>query len=358
MNIALLLSGGVDSAVALHTLYEQGHRPDLFYIKIGNTQEGDFTCTAEEDIEMAILLARRYQLKLEVIDLHQAYWSKVVAYLIDKVKQGYTPNPDVMCNRLIKFGCFEEQIGHQYDFTATGHYATTVMHNQKKWLATAKDPLKDQTDFLCQIDAKQLQKLLFPIGHLLKSEIRATAQQLKLPCAQRKDSQGICFLGNTNYNELIKHYLGEKEGQIIEKETGRFLGKHRGHWFHTQGQRKGLGLSGGPWYVIEKEIHSNTIFVSRGYNTPLQYGHEFSIRNLHFITENPWKENIQRTAVEFKIRHTPEFTPGILTIQENIYNLHSKLPLQGISPGQYGVLYLPYQNTEQRLCIGSGEISR
>lgn len=355
-NIALLISGGVDSAVALYTLVAQGYKPHLFYIKIGADEEGLFTCTAEEDIEMATLMARKYGLKLDVIDLHQEYWDNVVRYLIDKVKTGFTPNPDVMCNKLIKFGCFEEQIGHEFDLTATGHYATTVMHEGKKWLATAKDPLKDQTDFLCQIEPWQMKKLVFPVGHLLKSEIRSIAEEQNLPCAKRKDSQGICFLGNTNYNELVKHYLGEREGAIVEKETGKVLGRHRGYWFHTLGQRKGLGLSGGPFYVIEKDITTNTIFVSKGYQTPLQYGQDFKLGGMHFITENPWEGLEQKVCIDLKIRHTPEFTTAWLEKEGEKYAIHAEEPLQGISPGQYGVIYQPIADG-RKICIGSGEIT-
>ena len=175
MNIALLLSGGVDSAVALHLLTEQGHRPDLWYIKIGMEGEEDTGCTAEEDMELCQATAHRYGLKLNVIDLQKEYWERVAAYALERVKAGLTPNPDVMCNRLIKFGAFEEQVGHRYDKIATGHYATIVERDGKTWLGTAKDPVKDQTDFLAQLSGVEVKRLLFPIGHLMKEEVRRIA---------------------------------------------------------------------------------------------------------------------------------------------------------------------------------------
>lgn len=353
MEIAALLSGGVDSAVVVHLLCEQGYKPTLFYIKIGMEGAEYMDCSAEEDIELSTATARKYGLSLEVVDLHQEYWENVAAYAIDKVRQGLTPNPDVMCNKLIKFGCFERRVGKDFDFTATGHYATILQRNGKTWLGTAKDPVKDQTDFLAQIDYLQVSKLMFPIGGLMKQEVREIALSAGLPSARRKDSQGICFLGKINYNDFVRRFLGEKEGAIIELETGKKLGTHRGYWFHTIGQRKGLGLSGGPWFVIKKDIQENIIYVSHGYGVETQYGNEFRINDFHFITDNPWTELNKELDITFKIRHTPEFTKGKLVQEgENRFRILSSEKLQGIAPGQFGVVY----DKAAQVCVGSGEI--
>lgn len=309
-------------------------------------------CSAEEDMEMASAIARRYGLSLEVVDLHREYWDRVVAYAIDKIKRGLTPNPDVMCNKLIKFGCFEQRVGKGFDFTATGHYATTVLKDGRTWLGTAADSVKDQTDFLAQIDYLQISKLMFPLGGLMKDEVRDIALRAGLPSAKRRDSQGICFLGKIDYNDFVRRFLGEREGDIVELETGRKLGRHRGYWFHTIGQRKGLGLSGGPWFVVRKDIEGNVIYVSRGYHTALQYGNEFHMHDFHFITDNPWKEAERGVEVTFKIRHTPEFVKGRLQKKAGGYCIISEEKLQGIAPGQFGVVY----DAAARLCIGSGEI--
>ena len=353
MEIAALLSGGVDSSVVVHLLCEQGYKPTLFYIKIGMDGAEYMDCSAEEDIELSTATARKYGLSLEVVDLHQEYWENVAAYAIDKIRQGLTPNPDVMCNKLIKFGCFEQRVGKDFDFTATGHYATTLQRDGKTWLGTAKDPVKDQTDFLAQIDYLQVSKLMFPIGGLMKQEVREIANRAGLPSAKRKDSQGICFLGKINYNDFVRRFLGEKEGAIVELETGKKVGTHRGYWFHTIGQRKGLGLSGGPWFVVKKDIEENTIYVSRGYGVETQYGNEFRMHDFHFITDNPWKCQEKEIDITFKIRHTPEFTKGKL-IQEGERQFHilSSEKLQGIAPGQFGVIY----DEEAKVCVGSGEI--
>ncbi len=352
MNIAALLSGGVDSSVVVHLLKEAGYTPHLFYIKIGMDDDELLHCTSEEDIEMATLISKKYGCKLDVVDLHKDYWDNVVSYTIEKVKQGLTPNPDVMCNKLIKFGVFEQKVGKDFDKTATGHYATTTLINEDVYLSTAKDPIKDQTDFLAQISALQVSKLMFPIGHLFKSEVRDIAIKAGLPSAKRQDSQGICFLGKINYNDFIRRYLGENEGPIVELETGKVCGKHKGFWFHTVGQRKGLGLSGGPWYVIKKDIEANIVYVSKGYNVESQFGNEFSMRDFHFINHNPWKNNNSAVDIRFKIRHTPEFTKGKIIQSNNKFYISSEDKLQGIAPGQFGVIY----DSESHICIGSGEI--
>ena len=352
MNVAVLLSGGVDSAVVVHRLKEQGIDPTLFYIRIGmDNDEGD--CSAEEDIEMCTYIARKYGLPFEVVSLHREYWDHVMEYALRTVKLGLTPNPDMMCNKMIKFGFFEERWGHAFDKTATGHYATTTERNGKIYLSTARYKKKDQTDFLAQIDSVQVSHLLFPIGDLLKQEVREMAVSAKLPNASRRDSQGICFLGNIDYNAFIRRHLGERQGAIVELETGKILGFHKGYWFHTIGQRKGLGLSGGPWYVVAKDVDTNTIFVSNGYGTEKQYGKVLKLAEFHFITDDPWGEMESPVEITFKNRHTPDFTSGLLIKEGKSYSISSKEPVQGIAPGQFAVVY----DKKRHICVGSGVIT-
>ena len=369
-RIAALVSGGVDSSVVVHLLCAAGYRPTLFYIQIGMEERGFADCSWEDDLEIVQHLARHYDCPLEVVSLHEEYWASVVQYTIDTVKKGLTPNPDMMCNKLIKFGCFEEKWGHDFDFIATGHYATTCYEGDQLYLSTAPDPVKDQTDFLAQINFAQVSKLLFPTGHLLKSEVRQLAEEAHLLSAKRKDSQGICFLGKVNYNEFIERALGAREGLIIERETGKVLGKHRGYWFHTIGQRKGLGLSGGPWFVVKKNIRRNIILVSQGYDPADQYGEHVVMEQCDFISLDPWSRAAslaagtavvvppaerQPIAVRFKIRHTPEFTRGVLSYDPATgYRIDSTEPIQGIAPGQYAVVY----SEDHRLCFGSGMITK
>lgn len=354
MKIAMLISGGVDSAVAVHRLVEQGHDIHLFYIRIGlDTDEGD--CAAEEDIEMCTLIARKYGLSFEVVSLHEEYWENVMEYALRTVKAGLTPNPDIMCNRVIKFGYFEQRWGHEFDKTATGHYATTLIGDDGLvYLGTAPDPIKDQTDFLARIDYQQLSHLMFPIGDLSKAEVRRIAGEAALPNAMRKDSQGICFLGKINYNDFIRRHLGERKGPIIEIENGRKIGEHKGFWFHTIGQRKGLGLSGGPWYVVKKNVRDNVIYVSNGYDTDKQYGKTIHTDEMHWITRNPMPTDVNTMPVLFKNRHTPDLIPGrLIHLHDSEYVIDSERPVQGIAPGQFAVIY---DNTG-RICYGSAIIT-
>lgn len=354
-RIALLLSGGVDSAVVLHVLCAEGLKPDCFYIKIGPEEEEDWDCTSEEDLEMATALCHRYGCKLEVVDCHQEYWDKVTKYTMDKVKNGFTPNPDVMCNRMIKFGAFHEKRGHEYDLIATGHYAQTEFDSEgRKWLVTSPDPVKDQTDFLAQIYDWQLQKALFPIGYMHKEEVRRIAEENHLINAKRKDSQGICFLGKINYNDYLKRYLGEKEGKAIELETGNLVGKHKGHWFCTIGQRKGLGFGGGPWFVIKKDIKRNIIYLSHGYNPEAAYSSEFFIHDLHMLTAPLPFNEAQQCGITFKIRHTADYNKATITqLEEGRYHIKSEKPIHGVAPGQFCVIY----DENHHKCYGSGEIT-
>ena len=395
-RIAVLLSGGVDSSVVLYELVRQGLQPDCFYIKIGPEEEEEWDCSSEEDLEMATAVSHKYGCRLEVVDCHREYWDHVTKYTMDKVRAGLTPNPDVMCNRLIKFGAFHEKRGHDYDLIATGHYATTEIEERGtrndergrrnedsvvggspadtlsspadtfgspadtlKWLCTSPDPVKDQTDFLAQIYDWQLAKALFPIGHMMKDEVRQIAEREHLAPAHRRDSQGICFLGKIDYNDYLRRYLGEMKGDVVELETGKLIGHHQGHWFHTIGQRKGLGLGGGPWFVVKKDIQQNIIYVSHGYDPATAYQQHFPIRDFHSINgQLPIDHTKGQTPcvadVTIKIRHTPEFLPARLElINDGQYMVHAAEPIHGVAPGQFCVVY----DERHHRCYGSGEIT-
>ena len=348
----MLISGGVDSAVVVHRLVEQGADLHLFYIRIG-MKDGRGNCSADDDIELCRIIAARYGLPLDVVDLQTEYWDNVMEYALRTVKAGLTPNPDMMCNRMIKFGYFEERWGHAFEMTATGHYATTTVVDGVKYLSTAVDAVKDQTDFLAQITEAQLAHLMFPIGELPKEEVRRLAMEARLPNATRRDSQGICFLGQIDYNDFLRRELGERPGDIIDVDSGRVLGRHRGYWFHTIGQRKGLGLSGGPWYVVGKDVEENIVWVSGGYGTQRQYGRELRLRELHAISRAPWQSGDGALRVTFKNRHTPTFIDGTLRrTGDDTWLLESEADVQGIAPGQFAVIY----DSARHLCYGSGVI--
>jgi tRNA-specific 2-thiouridylase len=357
-RIAVLLSGGVDSSVVVYEFARLGLHPDCFYIKIGPDENEQWDCSSEEDLEMASAVAHKYGCRLEVVDCHREYWDQVTRYTMDKVCAGLTPNPDVMCNRLIKFGAFDEKRGHDYDLIATGHYARTEIEEwsdcQLKWLCTSPDPVKDQTDFLAQIDDWQLRKALFPIGHYMKDEVRMIAEREHLVNARRKDSQGICFLGKINYNDYIRRYLGENPGDVIELETGRRIGQHKGLWFHTIGQRKGMGFSGGPWFVVKKDVSQNILYVSHGYDPETAYTQHFRIHDMHWLTKCNFSIFNLQSSIYFKIRHTPEFLQGTMEpLDDGSFMIHAKEKIHGVAPGQFCVIY----DENHHRCFGSGEIS-
>ncbi|MBK9292078.1 MAG: tRNA 2-thiouridine(34) synthase MnmA [Bacteroidetes bacterium] len=352
MEIAALVSGGVDSSVTIPLLKAQGFDPVIFYIKIGMEDVPGYTdCPSEEDIEITSYIADKYDCHFITVDLQKEYWERVVAYTIDAVKKGLTPNPDVMCNRMIKFGAFEERFGNQFDRISTGHYARILEQDNIRLLGCAADQVKDQTYFLARITQSQLSKLMFPLGDLTKAEVRAIAEKMRLPSAHRPDSQGICFLGKINYNEFIRRYTGERPGKIVELETGKVLGQHKGFWFHTIGQRKGLGLSGGPWYVVKKDVNENVVYVSNAVHPESLLSDQVWLTDMHLLHDSFRLEEGQ--PVRFKIRHQPDFYKGTVRLRQGMLMLQSAQPIAGIAPGQFGVVYHP----ELPYCLGSGVIA-
>lgn len=351
-TVCLLLSGGVDSAVSLYELVAHGIHPDCWYIKIGPEQEDGYNCNSDEDIEMCQWLTNHFGCTFNIIDCHNDYWTAVTTYTMDCVKKGLTPNPDVMCNKLIKFGVFHDKVGKNYDYIATGHYA----QSKDGKLYCAPDPVKDQTDFLCQLDESIIKKTLFPIGHLMKDDVRKIAEDQNLINKKRKDSQGICFLGKINYNDYVEKFLGKKTGDFIEYESGNVMGQHNGYWFHTIGQRKGIGLGGGPWYVVGKDIDKNIVYISKNKN--IVDSNLIYIDDMHWIGFNPFAihEKVDDLApvieCNCKIRHSPEMYNGLLYKFDNGYVFKLYNDKLTLAPGQYCVIY----DQKTNWCLGSGII--
>ncbi|MEN9362060.1 MAG: tRNA 2-thiouridine(34) synthase MnmA [Verrucomicrobiota bacterium] len=352
MNTAVLLSGGVDSSVALAMLNRQGgHRLTAFYLKIWLEDELAFLgeCPWEEDLKNARAVCAAQGVPLEVISMQREYHSRVVSYVIDELKQGRTPSPDILCNERVKFGAFFDAIDASWEKVATGHYAQVSEDGGLFRLRRAPDPVKDQTYFLSALSQKQLSRILFPIGHLQKSEVRSEAAALDLFNKDRKDSQGICFLGKIKYNDFVRFHLGEKEGWIVELETGKRLGRHKGVWFHTIGQRTGLGLSGGPWFVVRKELDDNTVFVSHKDHAAEIACREIALAELHWCEGSPPPGG----RIGVKLRHGPRVLGATLHLGEGA---SGRLSLDeadpGVAPGQSAVIY------DGDYCLGRGVIQR
>ncbi len=349
MKIAVLVSGGVDSSVALRLLKDQGHDVTAFYLKIWLEDELAYlgNCPWEEDLAYVRTVCEQVGVPLEVISLQKEYWDQVVSYTIAEVKAGRTPNPDILCNSRVKFGAFYSKIGTGFDKIATGHYAQVKEVNGHYELFAAPDPIKDQTYFLSHLTQEQLTRAMFPIGHLQKTEVRALAHAYNLPNKDRKDSQGICFLGKLKFKEFLKFHLGTKSGDIIELETGNKLGRHEGFWFHTIGQRQGLGLAGGPWYVAAKDTAKNIIYISRTYYASDKVRNKFVVGELHWIT----KPEDTTKSFYVKLRHGANCHNCTIIVDGSQATVQLTDNDQGIAPGQFAVFY------DGDKCLGSGIIA-
>jgi tRNA (5-methylaminomethyl-2-thiouridylate)-methyltransferase len=348
MKVAVLLSGGVDSSVALRLIQQRGLHVEAYYIKIWLEDELAYlgNCPWEEDLEFARAVCMQAGIPLHTVSLQSEYRELVVDRALDELRRGRTPSPDIFCNQRIKFGEFWHHLDGNWDKIATGHYARIEERGDDSLLVRAPDPVKDQTYFLSYLSQDQLKRSLFPIGHLKKVQVRQLAEDLDLPTRSRKDSQGICFLGKINYPDFVSFHLGERVGNIVEAETGRKLGEHRGFWFYTIGQRHGLDLGGGPWFVVEKNTQDNTLFVSHKEDVQNRARSCFFVDDLNWITRAPATDRLQ-----VKIRHSPELEDcRIEPAGENSFAVHLDNPDPGIAPGQHAVFY------EGMVCLGGGII--
>ena len=354
MKVALLLSGGVDSSVALHLLQREGHEVVAFYLKIWLEDELAFlgTCPWEEDLAYGRAVCERAGVPLEVIPLQREYHEKVVAWAIDELRAGRTPSPDVLCNQRIKFGALVDLLderGGNFAAIASGHYARRGEEAGLATLLRGVDPVKDQTYFLFQLNQRQLSRCLFPVGSLTKSEVRTLANELALPNRDRKDSQGICFLGKIPFEDFVRSHLGEKPGLLRRLSDGKVMGPHRGHFFYTVGQRKGLGLGGGPWYVVRKDLATDTVWICQKSELPEFCRDTFLVPQVHWIgpdlsalpVDIPW---------EVRVRHSPRTTRAHLEPAGDGLRIVLDEADPGLAPGQVAVLY------QGDLCRGGGQI--
>ncbi len=350
-KVVIGMSGGVDSSVAALLLKEQGY--DVIGLFMRNWREDDENnqCSAEEDYADVRRVASLLDIPYYTIDLSREYMDRVFKFFLDEYKKGRTPNPDVLCNREIKFGPFRqyaEKLGA--DYIATGHYADTLNRFGKTYLLRAKDENKDQTYFLNQLNQEQLQNTLFPLANLTKPEVRQIAEQHNLTTATKKDSTGICFIGERDFRKFLSTYLPMQEGDIKTLD-GKTIGRHNGVFYYTIGQRKGFGIGGGgngePYYIIKKDIINNILYVNQG-ECPELFNTEIIAENFNFITDT-----IQDgKRVLARIRHRqPLMSATAHLIDKKTVRLIFDTPVRAAAAGQYAVIY------DDRVCIGGGTIA-
>jgi len=355
VKIGVLLSGGVDSSTALISL-KKSH-PDAqitaYYLKVW--LEDEFAslgqCPWEEDLAYARGVCDIARVPLKVLSLQREYWNLIVSYTISELRAGRTPSPDIFCNQRIKFGAFFERVGDSMDRVATGHYAVVRQGaDGVSRIHRSPDSVKDQTYFLSHLTQFQAAMAIFPIGNLMKKTVRELATRWDLPSKSRKDSQGICFLGKIRYPDFVRHYLGESEGDIVEAGTGRILGKHAGTWFYTIGQRSGLGLSGGPWFVVERNCEENVIVVAGMPDAEKKARTRFTVVNPSWIAGQPVGERVM-----LKLRHGPAMVGArIIPDRDDVQRFEVVMDEsdRGVAPGQFSVFY------RNDVCLGGAMIER
>ena len=363
-KVVVGLSGGVDSAVSAYLLKEQGYEVVGVFMKnwdsqlnndvLGNPTNDKPYCPQEEDYKDAKKVADHLGIEIRRVDFIKEYWDHVFTYFIDEYKKGRTPNPDILCNKHIKFKAFlDYAMSIGADYIATGHYAR-VKHDEGEASVMLKgiDNNKDQTYFLCQLSQKQLNNTLFPVGELEKSEVRRIAEEIDLPVAHKKDSTGICFIGERDFKEFLKNYIPANNGKMVDIEMNQVVGEHQGIMYYTIGQRKGLNI-GGPgdaWFVVGKNYDENILYVCQSDQNDWLLSTGALIHDVNWISKNR-PEGRLKCAAKFRYRQ-PDNPVEIEFIDDTTIKVHFLKPVKAVTPGQAAVFYL------DDICLGGGTIDK
>lgn len=358
-KVIIGLSGGVDSSVGVIRLLEQGYDVEAIFMRnwdsavnndvLGNPDLMEDVCPQEKDYQDAVNVAEELGIKLHRIDFIEEYWNEVFTYFLNEYKKNRTPNPDILCNKEIKFKSFlkkAEEMGA--DYIAMGHYARVIHDGDHHYLLRGVDRNKDQTYFLCQLTSNQISKALFPVGDIEKKEVREIANKHNLVVANKKDSTGICFIGERNFKEFLKNYLPAKPGNMVTTD-GEIVGKHEGIMYYTIGQRHGLGI-GGPgeaWFVVGKNPSNNELVVGQGDEQELLYSNRTIIKGINII--NGPLVNTDTLSAKFRYR-APDVPVSIKYIDDDTIEVTMKEPVKAVTPGQACVFY------DGEYCLGGGTI--
>ncbi|GGE20647.1 tRNA-specific 2-thiouridylase MnmA [Marinithermofilum abyssi] len=351
-RVVLGMSGGVDSSVAALLLKEQGYDVIGLFMKNWDDTDEYGNCTATEDFEDVRRVCDHIGIPYYSVNFEKEYRDKVFQYFLDEYQNGRTPNPDVMCNKEIKFGEFLEkalQLGA--DKIATGHYAQIKQEDGTYRLVRGADPNKDQTYFLYTLGQEQLSKTMFPVGHLQKSELRRIAEQAGLPTAKKKDSTGICFIGERDFKEFLSHYLPAQPGEMRTLD-GEVKGRHDGLMYYTLGQRQGLGIGGGgtgdPWFVVGKDLDQNVLYVAQGHDHPALFSDGLIAVDLHWVDRKERTEPFTCTA-KFRYRQKDQAVT-VYPLPGGRCKVMFAEPQRAVTPGQSVVFY------QGDICLGGGII--
>ncbi|CAI9388359.1 tRNA 2-thiouridine(34) synthase MnmA [Niallia sp. Sow4_A1] len=351
-RVVVGMSGGVDSSVAALLLKEQGYDVIGIFMKNWDDTDEFGVCTATEDYEDVIRVCNQLGIPYYAVNFEKQYWDKVFTYFLEEYKAGRTPNPDVMCNKEIKFKAFlEHAMSLGADYLATGHYAQVVREDGQVRMLRGKDDNKDQTYFLNQLTEEQLSKVMFPIGGMEKSKVRELAAKANLATATKKDSTGICFIGERNFKEFLSGYLPAQKGNM-ETMDGEIVGRHDGLMYYTIGQRHGLGIggSGDPWFVIGKDLQRNVLYVGQGFHHELLYSDSIIATNVSWVSNDRIGTSFECTA-KFRYRQ-PDNKVTVEVIDEKTVKVIFHEPIRAVTPGQAVVFY---QGEE---CLGGGTIDK
>ena len=352
-KVLLGLSGGVDSSVSGLILKNNGYQVDALFMRNWEDDDGSPYCSVKEDFLDAAFVADQLKIELFEENFSKEYRKKVFNYFLNELKLGRTPNPDILCNREIKFNSFfNYAMDAGYDFIATGHYVRSKKQKEITTLLKGKDKGKDQSYFLHSVTSEALAKSIFPLGTLHKTEVRKTAKKEGLVTSEKKDSTGICFIGERPFPEFLRNYIPHDPG-VIEDESGNEIGEHKGLAFYTLGQRQGLGIGGlkhsknDPWYVAKKNLKNNTLIAVQGNNHPLLMSSQLETKNLKLINEIEEKEFNGKA----KVRYRQEDQDCIIEILDKTLKVKFKEKQRALTPGQSVVIY------KNEVCLGGGEIN-
>lgn len=338
-RVVVGMSGGVDSSVAAYLLKQQGYEVIGIFMKNWDDTDEFGVCTATEDYEDVIRVCNQIGIPYYAVNFEKEYWDKVFTYFLDEYKAGRTPNPDVMCNKEIKFKAFlDHALKLGADYLATGHYAQVAEIDGEVKMLRGKDQNKDQTYFLNQLSQEQLSKVMFPIGHLDKARVREIAKEADLATATKKDSTGICFIGERNFKQFLGQYLPAQPGRM-ETLTGELKGKHEGLMYYTIGQRHGLGIGGDgdPWFAVGKDLERNVLLVGQGFDNDALYSDEIIATKVSW-TSNKEKPKEFNCTAKFRYRQ-PDNNVTVQLVEDDQVRVIFEKPIRAVTPGQAVVFY-------------------